>query len=160
MVDLDHVLRWRCRVRYKLGRIEDIQTLVTDEERSELDRISLEQLLATYAPAFCTGVSGFRGVCKLTGAWVAQARIMGTKVQLGRFQIEEDAARAYDKAVFSVKGRYRPLHSSRWFRCAVASTKALWLSVKQARRSAVASFRGCLHSLIWLIKGAALPSTK
>jgi hypothetical protein len=74
----------------------------------ELDSISLEALMATHKKAFSSGSSSYRGVNWHKGQkkWVAGVKIGGKTKNLGSYLLEEDAARAYDRAVKEINGRY------------------------------------------------------
>lgn len=58
------------------------------------------------------GTSRFRGVCfdKARGDWVAGYTINRKRINLGRFQSEEDAALAYDAAVLVARGEFACLN--------------------------------------------------
>jgi hypothetical protein len=75
------------------------------KEKAELDSISLQALMAMYKSAFSSGSSLYRGVNwhKDTQKWVA--RIRQKQNYLGSFLVEEDAARAYDRAEKEKNGR-------------------------------------------------------
>jgi hypothetical protein len=80
---------------------------LSNTEKSELDLISLETLMATHKGAFSSGSSMYRGVSqvKVSQKWDARIKIAGKTKHLGTFLLEEDAARAYDKAEKEKNGR-------------------------------------------------------
>lgn len=57
-----------------------------------------------------SNTSGFKGVSLERGRWRAQIRILGKKVNLGRYQTPELAARAYDKAAREYHGEFATLN--------------------------------------------------
>ena len=99
-----------CRALYVLDRHDEIQVGLTAEEKQQLQEVTFEQLLTMLKAAsfsFSTGASAYRGVCyrKQYHKYRAQICIAGKKKELGMFQLEEDAAEAYDKAAITVFGR-------------------------------------------------------
>jgi hypothetical protein len=81
---------------------------LSETEKAELDSMSLEALLATHKKAFSSGSSLYRGVTwsKSRQKWKAAIKIDGKGKNLGGFLLEEDAARAYDRAAKDRHGRY------------------------------------------------------
>jgi hypothetical protein len=61
------------------------------------------------------GGSRFKGVClcRQTGRWKATIKIDGRQAWLGRFDTEEDAARAYDAAALEAFGEFACLNFPR-----------------------------------------------
>jgi hypothetical protein len=101
-----------CRLRYKaLG--PDVKLNFSDQltaqRRTELDAMSLEELLASYRAkgVLATKSSQYRGVSydKKQGAWRAELRIDGRMKYLGYFADEAAAGRASDKAIVKRDGR-------------------------------------------------------
>jgi hypothetical protein len=80
---------------------------LSQTEKAELDSISLEALLATHKRACASRSSLYRGVSWYKGClkWTAQISIAGKRRHLGYFHLEEDAARAYDRAAKDGHGR-------------------------------------------------------
>ncbi|WZN63611.1 2-amino-3-ketobutyrate coenzyme A ligase [Chloropicon roscoffensis] len=68
-------------------------------ERSERERA---ERAARAARAKRRGVS----FCKVTGSWRAQVKTMGKQHQLGYYNDEEMAAKAYDMAVIKIRGKH------------------------------------------------------
>jgi hypothetical protein len=81
---------------------------LSDAEKTELSSISLEALLATRKGVFSSGVSLYRGVSwhKRKQNWLATISIRRKTKNLGCFSLEEDAAKAYDRAAKYEHGRY------------------------------------------------------
>jgi hypothetical protein len=50
--------------------------------------------------------SKYKGVCKVRGRWIAYIRVMGKLTYLGTHEIEEEAARAYDRAALKHFGEF------------------------------------------------------
>lgn len=92
-----------CRVLYKVGRLSDIQLPLTSETKQELDTMTIDELLATFARSF---TSIYRGVSRPQGItnWRAAIKVDGCLIHLGMFKDEEDAARAYDRSAFPLWG--------------------------------------------------------
>jgi hypothetical protein len=80
---------------------------LSDTEKAELDSISLEALMAKHKRAFSSDSSMYRGVTwdKIWRKWKARIQNGGKSKLLGAFLIEEDAARAYDRAAKEMRGR-------------------------------------------------------
>lgn len=88
-----------------------MQVGLTAEEKQQLQGISLEQLLSAFraeSSKFSKGSSAYRGVSynKSQRKYRAFVRDQGKLVALGCFDIEEDAAHAYDEAARRCYGRY------------------------------------------------------
>ena len=99
------------RVLFVLNREDEMQVGLTSEDKRQLQGVSLEQLLTAIkaeSSKFSRGSSAYRGVSysKQNRKYCAQVRDQGKKIALGKFDIEEDAARAYDKAARRFHGRY------------------------------------------------------
>lgn len=106
-----------CRALYVLQRHDEMQVGLSTEEKQQLQGVTLEQLLAAMKAAsfsFSHGRSAFRGVYipKATQKYRARIRVNGKSINLGQFELEEDAAYAYDKAAFAVSGRYTVMRAS------------------------------------------------
>ena len=87
-----------------------MQIGLTAAEKQQLEGVSLPQLLAAFKAEsfeFSKGNSAYRGVCfvKRNRKYQAQIRHAGKLNTLGRFNNEEDAARAYDAAAIAIHGR-------------------------------------------------------
>lgn len=96
------------RALYVLGRHDEVQMGLTAEEKQQLRGFDFEQLLSTLkAASFSTGASAYRGVSfdKSAQKYQVFIRVAGKNKKLGTFQLEEDAAEAYDKAAITVLGR-------------------------------------------------------
>ena len=94
-----------------------MQVGLSTEEKQQLQGVTLEQLLAAMKAAsfsFSHGQSAFRGVDfqKASQKYRSQIKIKGKKITLGRFELEDDAAYAYDKAAFAAYGRYSVMRAS------------------------------------------------
>eukprot|EP00884_Botryococcus_braunii_P009246 jgi/Botrbrau1/18322/Bobra.0179s0050.1 len=94
------------RVRYKdcsSKQVEcpsEVQARLTDEDRAELETMSLQELLEKYKKAKKERISSkYDGVSwhKRTKKWQAEITINGTRKYLGLHETEEDAAIAYEK---------------------------------------------------------------
>ena len=84
-------------------------------ERADLQGVSLDTLRVAWKAPFTTGTSAYRGVYKdkRSGKWRARIRVDGThKEALGYFELEVDAAKAYDEAAIRRDGRYANLHKA------------------------------------------------
>jgi hypothetical protein len=86
-----------------LGRIDHLNGNGMDNRRANLRFATQSQILAKRKPG--GGVSKFKGVCwddsgRSSGMWMARFR----GKNLGRFAVEEDAARAFDDAAFEYWG--------------------------------------------------------
>ena len=79
-----------------------------DNRKSNLRLCSHVQNLANRHSS--VGVSRFVGVAKQRKKWQAGIRINGTRIHLGVFKNEEDAARAYDLTALKVHGEYAHLN--------------------------------------------------
>ncbi|KAG2485674.1 hypothetical protein HYH03_015646 [Edaphochlamys debaryana] len=82
---------------------------LSEEQRSQLDALSLEQLLASFREAgekFSSGSSSFRGVGwhKGRGKWTVRIRADGKHLNMGSFADQREAARAYDAAALKYHG--------------------------------------------------------
>ena len=87
-----------------------MQVGLTTEEEVELQGITLEQLLASFKAAaftFSSGSSAYRGVyfVKAKGKYRASVGVPGKRIQVGNFDDEVEAARAYDQAALHHHGR-------------------------------------------------------
>lgn len=73
-----------------------------------------------------SSTSQYKGVSydKSRGKWIASIQLQGSTKHLGRFDIEEDAANAYDNAAIEAYGKYAKLnHPEKYF----APNMFLWL---------------------------------
>ena len=80
-------------------------------ERTKLQGVSLDALCAAWKRPFSRGASAYRGVSKKEDKkkpWCARIKINGKNKHIGYFNLEVEAARAYDKAAFAQDGRYNP----------------------------------------------------
>ena len=80
---------------------------LTDAEKVELNAMSMEQLLEA-GRVFSRGTSCYRGVSwdKKAGRWRARIRLGTHNKELGKFNSEEEAAQAYDRAASAKLGKY------------------------------------------------------
>ena len=77
----------------------EVQARLTDEDRAELETMSLQELLEKYKKAKKERTSSkYEGVSwhKRTKKWQAEISINGTTKHLGSNEREEDAAIAYE----------------------------------------------------------------
>ena len=104
---------WPCpclrRACYVLGK--DLAGLppLSHARKAELDQMSVRQLQESITQSTAVkarGRSMYRGVSMQGQKWSARARISGQYKGLGTYSTEEEAARAYDRAVVAEKGRY------------------------------------------------------
>jgi hypothetical protein len=81
-----------------------------DNRRSNLRLATRTQNCGNAQPK--GGVSRFKGVTfrKKKGTWIARVQFKKSRIYLGDFEKEEDAARAYDKAAIQLFGEFARLN--------------------------------------------------
>lgn len=75
-----------------------------DNRRHNLRFCNHSQNQANRAPQ--GGASKYKGVCRSGSKWLAGIKVSGIRHHLGVFEIEEDAARAYDRAAIDSFGQF------------------------------------------------------
>ncbi len=97
-----------CRILYKVGRCNDLQTHLSDTELQQLDSASLDELMLSFRQAReAKQSSQFRGVSVGTdrNGWRAFSNVSGKQHHMGWFQTELEAAAAYDRFQIGIHGR-------------------------------------------------------
>lgn len=95
-----------------LGTIDHINRNGTDCRRSNLRPANDSQNVANSAKRSATTTSKYKGVhwCKAREKWCAQIRVNYKRIVLGRFDLETDAAKAYDIAAREHFGEFARLN--------------------------------------------------
>ena len=93
-----------------MHRHGEMQIGLTADEEQQLEDVTLQQLLAAFKAesfTFSKGSSAYRGVRfnKSTQKFQAQIRVSSKQLYLGCYEIEEEAAHAYDRAAIKHYGR-------------------------------------------------------
>lgn len=99
-----HKFLWELWGRQRAG-LDHINGDGLDNRRSNLRAATQSQNLAN-SRMFRTNTSGYRGVSRFRGKWVAQIRINGTVVHIGRFDTAELASAAYKQTAQALHGEF------------------------------------------------------
>lgn len=81
-----------------------------DNRKDNLRCATPSQNCASRKRISATNTSGYRGVSRNGGKWIAYIGHQGERKNLGRFESPKEAARAYDEAAISLFGEFATLN--------------------------------------------------
>ncbi len=103
------VLMHRLVMGITKGEIDHINRNKLDNRRRNLRVVTASQNQA-WKSIQSNNTSGYRGVRWSKNAWQAGIKVNGRGIYLGRYQVKEDAARAYDQAAKTYFGEFANLN--------------------------------------------------
>jgi hypothetical protein len=105
------LLHWLVMGRPKIGELDHINGNGLDNRKANLRIVTRQQNAMNKGPNK-NNTTGFKGVCfdKSRGKYIVGVKVNYRRINLGRYETAEEAARVYDKAARKYHGEFARLN--------------------------------------------------